>query len=99
VEWFAGGTPEARRPPLDVTSDPNLRRHALHELTITEQPDGVVEIGESSPQHLAPSGWLADVVDKVGWDEAEAKFPEVGRFSSGFGGTLEELVAGGRRGR
>jgi hypothetical protein len=30
--------------------------------------------------NLVPSGWLADVVEKVGWDEALGKFPEVGAF-------------------
>ena len=53
-----------------------------------------VKIGESPAVNVAPNGWLADVVERAGWDEAEAKFPEVGRFLSRLRGTLEELVAG-----
>ena len=44
--------------------------------------------------NLAPSGWWADVVEKIGFDEADENLPEVGRFLLRFGGTLEELVAG-----
>jgi hypothetical protein len=44
--------------------------------------------------NLAPGGSLADVVEKLGWDEAPAKFPEVGRFLGRLRVTLEELVAG-----
>jgi hypothetical protein len=57
---------------LDVTWDPNLGRHTLHELTITEQPDGVyvrmseinqIALGEIIERSLTndvlggPGGW------------------------------------------
>jgi hypothetical protein len=42
---------------------------------------GPIIRGESPPVNLLPSGWLADVVEKVGWDEAVVQVvPEVGAF-------------------
>ena len=45
---------------LDVTWDPSLGRHTLHELTITEQPDGVyVRMSQISQIALAESSSAA----------------------------------------
>ena len=44
--------------------------------------------------NLKPQGYLADVVESMGWPEAERTFPEVGLFLGRLRETLEELVAG-----
>jgi hypothetical protein len=53
------------------------------------------ELASSPPINLAPSGSLADVVEKVVWAKAAMKFPEVSALLSRLRVTLEELVAGG----
>ena len=51
---------------LDVTWDPNLGRHTLHELTITEQPDGVYvrmsEINQIALAEIIERSLVADVL-------------------------------------
>jgi hypothetical protein len=55
--------------------------------------DPSIKIGEVVPLNLTQSGWLADVVDKIGWDSAFAS--AVGRCLLRITGTLDELVATG----
>jgi hypothetical protein len=51
----------------------------LREVALSTNP--YVKIGGDVPVvNLRPRGWLADVVEKVGGDEAIEKFPEVRAF-------------------
>ena len=54
-----------------------------------------VKVGCEPPvTNLKPTGCLSDVVAKIGWAEAEAKFPEVSAFLGRLRGLLEESSPG-----
>ena len=63
---------------LDVTWDPNLGRHTLHELTITEQPDGVYvrmsQISQIAFADLIERSLVDNVLDGAdGWQSLVAE--------------------------
>jgi hypothetical protein len=75
-------------PPWTVIDDELLREIALH-------VNPYVKIGGEPPvANLRAAGWLADVVDKLGWDEAIAKYPEVDALLDRLRETLQIVVAG-----
>jgi hypothetical protein len=66
---------------LDVTWDPNLGRHTLHELTITELPDGVYvrmsRIGQIALAELIERSLVNDVLGgSDGWQKLVAEHAE-----------------------
>jgi hypothetical protein len=63
---------------LDVNWDPNLGRHTLHELTITEQPDGVYvrmsQMGQIALTETIERCLVADVLGgPEGWPKLVAE--------------------------
>jgi hypothetical protein len=63
---------------LYVTWDPNLGRHILHELTITEQPDGVYvrmsQISQIALAEIIERSLVSDVLgDADGWQQLVAE--------------------------
>jgi hypothetical protein len=71
-----------------------LTDETVREIALALNP--YVKIGDSPPvKNLAPAGWLRDVVDKLGgWDEAEAKYPEITAFCGRLRSTLTGVLAG-----
>lgn len=66
---------------LDVAWDPSLGRHTLHELTITEQPDGVYvrmsRISQIALAELIERSLVADVLGGPdGWPQLVAEHAE-----------------------
>ena len=66
---------------LDVAWDPSLGRHTLHELTITEQPDGVYvrmsRISQIALAELIERSLVADVLGgPEGWPQLVAEHAE-----------------------
>ena len=65
--------------PASVITDELVRSLAL-------KLNPFVKVGREPPvTNLRPSGFLADVVESLGWSEAERTFPEVGFSLAGFG--------------
>ena len=67
---------------LDVAWDPDLGRHTLHELTITEQPDGVYvrmsQINQIALAEIAERCLVADVLGGPdGWEKMSVSKPFV----------------------
>ncbi len=63
---------------LDITWDPALARHTLHELTITEQPGGIyvrlAQISQIALAELIERSLVADVVGgPEGWQQLVAE--------------------------
>ena len=74
--------------PTSVIDDELLRSLGL-------RLDPFVAIGQGgSPMNLARSGYLTDLVTKLGWDEVLVKYPEANAFVGRLRATLEEIVAG-----
>ena len=64
----------------------------LRDLAVKINPH--VALGSTHAANLAPTGWLADVVTKHGWDEALDKYPG----GAGVPAPVEEHVGRARRG-
>ena len=66
---------------LDVTWDPVLGRHTLHELTITEQPGGdyvrMSRINQLVLADVIERTLTADVLGEGGWPQVVADHPDV----------------------
>ena len=74
--------------PATVITDELVRSLAL-------KLNPFVKVGREPPvTNLRPSGFMADVVESLGWPDAERTFPEVSAFLGRLRETLEELVAG-----
>ncbi len=79
---------ETAEPEPSIITDELVRSLAL-------KLNPFVKVGRDVPvTNLKPQGYLADVVESLGWTEAERTFPEVGFFLGRLRETLEELVAG-----
>lgn len=86
--------------PAWAISDELLHRAAatvseelLRELALKVNP--FIRIGESPPvKNVRPTGWLADVVEKLGWDETLSKHPEAKAVLGRLRETVEIVIAG-----
>ena len=78
---------------VDEAAEPIITDELVRSLALKLNP--YIKSGREVPvANLRPQGWLADVVETLGWTEAERTFPEVGFFLGRLRETLEDIVAG-----